>query len=130
MSAEIRHGGGNTKKGVKKGSAQAREYAHRKQDEHTFWTVKVIAYTQQEILDAVSLTLNEEFGLGAERLMRFRNAWDKKYAEIHELQQKNDDDYSVTVIEKALQNAWGKYYTPREERYSFKIRVGNKEVDL
>ena len=35
------------KKGVKKGSAQARSFAERQNDDKTFWTLKVIAYTQQ-----------------------------------------------------------------------------------
>ena len=90
----------------------------------------MIAYTQQEILDAVALTLNEEFGLGEERLKRFQVAFDKKYTEIRELQNKNDDDYSVTIMERALKNACGKFYVPREERYDFTIKVGNKEVKL
>ena len=112
---------------VKKGSAQAKSYAQRKEDDRTFWMLKVIAYTQQEIMDAVSLTLNDEFGFGEDRLKRFRDAFDAKYSEIHEL---GDDEYTIAVIEKALQAAWGRYYQSREERYDFRLRVGNKEVKL
>lgn len=115
------------KKGVKKGSAQARSFAERQNDDKTFWTIKVIAYTQQEIMDAVSLTLNDEFGFGEDRLKRFRDAFDSKYDEIHKL---GDDEYTVATVERALQAAWGRYYQPREERYDFRLRVGNKEVKL
>ena len=117
-------------KGVKKGSAQALEYRQRKEDEKTFWTVKVIAFTQQEVLDAVTLTLHETFGFGPDRQKQFLEAFDAKYREIHELRNKNDDDYSVAIMEKALQAACGKYYCPRDQRYDFRIRVGNREVKL
>jgi len=92
----------------------------------------VIAYTQQEILDAVALTLNEEFGLGEERLKRFQVAFDKKYAEIRALEKDDTEDgeYSRYKMEKALQAACGKYYTPYEQRYDFKIMYNGKEVKL
>ena len=117
-------------KGVKKGSAQALEYRQRKEDERTFWTVKVIAFTQQEVLDAVTLTLHEKFGFGPDRQKQFQVAFDEKYREIHELRNANDDDYSVAVMEKALQAACGKNYCPRDKRYDFRIRVGNREIRL
>ena len=41
-----------------------------------------------------------------------------------------DDEYTVATIERALQAAWGRYYEPRNERYDFRLRVGNKEVKL
>ena len=55
-------------KGIKKGSAQAAGYAQQMQRRKEMQTVKVIAIAEQMILDAVALTLNEEFGLGEERL--------------------------------------------------------------
>lgn len=55
------------KQGVKKGSAQAATFAQRKQDEKTMWTVKVIAYMQQEVLDTVALVLADGFGFGEDR---------------------------------------------------------------
>ncbi len=119
-------------KGVKKGSAQAASYAEREKRRKELQTVKVIAITQQMILDAVALTLNEEFGLGEERLKRFQVAFDKKYAEIRSLEQDDtqDGEYSRHMIEKALQAACGKYYCPYEERYDFKILYNGKEVTL
>lgn len=113
-------------KGLKKG--QGETYAQRVQREREEWTVKVIAYTQQEILDAVCLTLNEEFGLGEERLKRFQVAFDKKYAEIRAVERDDSEDgeYSRFKVEQALQNACGKYYVPREKRYDFKIIKGGK----
>lgn len=119
-------------KGVKKGSAQAASYAEREQRRKELQTVKVIAITQQQILDAVALTLNEEFGLGEERLKRFQVAFDKKYAEIRSLEKDDtqDGEYSRHKIEQALQQACGKYYAPYEERYEFKIMHNGKEVSL
>ena len=115
------------KQKVKKGSAQAKSFAERKQDDHTFWTVKVMAYTQQDILDAVGLVLHDEFGFGADRLKRFCESFNSKYDEIHSL---GDDEYTIAIIEKAMRQAWGKYYQPREQRYDFRLKVGNKEVKL
>lgn len=119
-------------KGVKKGSAQALSYAEREKRRKELQTVKVIAITQQQIIDAVALTLNEEFGLGEERLKRFQVAFDKKYAEIRQLEKDDsaDGEYSRHLMETALKNACGKYYTPFEERYDFKILYNGKEVHL
>ncbi len=41
-----------------------------------------------------------------------------------------DGEYSRYKTEKALQAACGKYYTPYEERYEFKIMYNGKEVTL
>lgn len=119
-------------KGIKKGSAQAASYAEREKRRKELQTVKVIAITQQMILDAVALTLNEEFGLGEERLKRFQVAFDKKYAEIRALEKDDTEDgeYSRFKMEKALQAACGKYYAPYEERYDFKILYNGKEIEL
>lgn len=118
------------KQGMKKG--QGESYAQRLQREKELWTMKVIAITQQQILDAVCLALNEEFGLGEERLKRFQVAFDRKYSEIREIEKDDTEDgeYSRYQMEKALQNACGKYYVPHDERYDFKIKVNNKEAKL
>lgn len=114
-------------KGVKKGSAQARSYVNRKEEERILWTVNVLAYAQQETLDAVSLALNESFGFGEERLKRFHDAFSEKYAEIRKLENSDvkDREYFTAKMENALQAAWGKYYQTREERYDFKIERKN-----
>ena len=119
-------------KGIKKGSAQAASYAEREQRRKELQMVKVIMITQQQMIDAVVLTLNEEFGFGEERLKRFQEAFDKKYTEIRELEKDDTEDgeYSRYKTEKALQAACGKYYTPYEERYDFKILYNGKEVKL
>ena len=41
-----------------------------------------------------------------------------------------DGEYSRYKMEKALQQACGKYYAPFEERYDFKILYNGKEVKL
>lgn len=43
----------------------------RQKAERELWTIKVIAYTEQQTLDAVCLALAEGFGFGEERLKRF-----------------------------------------------------------
>ena len=117
-------------KGLKKGKGES--YAQRLQREKELWTVKVIAITQQQILDAVCLALNEELGFAEERLKRFQVAFDKKYAEIRTIEHDDTEDgeYSRYQMEKALQNACGKYYVPHEERYDFKILMNCKEAKL
>lgn len=119
-------------KGIKKGSAQALSFAEREKKRKELQTVKVIAFTQQQILDAVALTLNEGFGFGPDRLKRFQESFDKKYAEIRRIENDDTEDgeYSRYKMEKALQNACGQYYTPFEERYDFKILYNGKEVHL
>jgi len=120
-------------KGVKKGSAQARSFAERQNQEKMLWTIKTIAYEQQYMIDAVSLTLNECFGFGEERLKRFHDAFDKKYAEIRELEQNDtqDNEYAKAKVEDALKAAWGRYYEPYEHRYDFKlITPDGKEIKL
>lgn len=116
------------KKGVKKGSVQAQSYLEEKQKqeerERTIWTAKVVAYTEQEMLDAFAITLHTNFGWGEKRLFDFHEGFEKTYAEIQELR-KSDDDYdgwhSEQKIEDVLKEAWGRYYTPREERYDFHL---------
>lgn len=109
-----------SKRGVKKGSAQAASFAATKTAEKQLWTVKVIAYTQQEILDAVELTLHEYFGFGPKRQKRFHDGFMCKYDEICALE-KTDDDYAKAKIEQALQAACGEHYSPREERYDMSV---------
>lgn len=118
------------KKGVKKGSAQAQEFAKRKEDEKILWTIQTIAYTQQEILDSVCITLNEEFEFGPEREKRFRDRFDVVYAEIRKLEKEDtiDGEYSKEKVEQALKRACGKYYEPREVRYDFTLNMPDGRV--
>lgn len=108
------------KQKVKKGGAQASAFAARREAEKQLWTVKVIAYTQQEILDAVALTLHEAFGIGPDRQVRFHDAFESKFAEIQALR-KGDDVYAEAKIENALKAAYGEHYQPREVRYDMKL---------
>lgn len=89
----------------------------RQKAERELWTIKVIAYTEQQTLDAVCLALAEE------RLKRFHDAFNAKYAEIRELEKGDtkDNEYAVAKQEAALKAACGKYYAPREVRYDIKI---------
>lgn len=49
----------------------------RQKAERELWTIKVIAYTEQQTLDAVCLALAEGFGFGEERLKRCFLIWRK-----------------------------------------------------
>jgi len=95
----------------------------RQKAERELWTIKVIAYTEQQTLDAVCLALAEGFGFGEERLKRFHDAFNAKYAEIRELEKRDtkDNEYAIAKQEAALKAACGKYYSPREVRYDIKI---------
>lgn len=83
----------------------------------------MIAYTEQQTLDAVCLALAEGFGFGEERLKRFHDAFNAKYAKIRELEKRDtkDNEYAIAKQEAALKAACGKYYSPREVRYDIKI---------
>jgi len=121
------------KKAVKKGSAQAKSFAERQLQEKQLSTMKTIAYEQQYMIDAVSLALNECFGFGEERLKRFHDAFDKKYAEIRELERSDtiDNEYAKAKIEEALKAAWGRYYQPWEFRYDFRVPLSDgREIKL
>lgn len=108
-------------------------YLAKQEKTKELWTIKVIAYTEQETLDAVCLALAEGFGFGEERLKRFHDAFTAKYREIRELEHADtkDNEYAIAKQEEALKKACGKYYAPREVRYDIKI-VGKdgKQIKL
>lgn len=111
------------KRGVKKGSLQARSFMDRLQERKDIETIKLIVYSQQEIMDAVYLTLHQEFGLGPDRLKRFHDAFEAKFAEIKALA-REDDDLAIAKMEQALKAACGKHYQNRVERYTIRIKKG------
>lgn len=111
------------KKAIKKGSSQAKSYLERQLEEKQIWTMKTIAYEEQYMIDAVSLSLNECFGFGEERLKRFHDSFEKKYQEIRELEKSDtqDNEYAKEKVEEALKRVWGKYYEPRDVRYTARL---------
>ena len=111
------------KASVKKNRQNKSNYARQKQRDKELWTMKVIAYIQQETLDAVALTLKDEFGFGEVRQKQFHDAFESKYAEIRELEKNDtsDNEYAIAKIEQALQAAYGRYYQPRETRYDVHV---------
>lgn len=115
------------KKAVKKTKRNTAEYARQKQFEKELWTMKVLAYTQQEMLDTAALTLAEEFGFGEKRQKQFHDAFERKYSEIRELEKGDtpDNEYAIAKQEEALKAACGKYYEPREVRYDIHIIDGH-----
>ena len=124
------------KSGIKKGSLQALSYAEsrKKQEEHDklIWTAKCVAYTEQEILDAVAITLHIHFGWSEKRLFDFHERFEEIFKEIHDLRKSDQDDedgwHSTQKIEDALKAAWGKHYTPREQRYDIRLTCPNGQT--
>ena len=114
------------KKGIKKGSQTANAYVKREETRKTLWTMKVLAYTQQAMLDTMMLTLHEFYGFGPERQKQFHDYFEKKYDEVKALE-RGDDEYAEHKIETALKIACGKYYVPRKERYDIKLRTPDGE---
>ena len=110
------------KHAVKRGSYVA-PLADRVKEKKMAWTRNVYMFTQQETMDAASLTLHELYGFGPERLRRFGEAFEKKFHEIQELNRSDNDDpdreYSRAKFEEAMKAAWGEHYVPREVRYDF-----------
>lgn len=108
------------KHAVKRGTPKA-PFTDRMKEKKMAWTRNVYMFTQQETLDAASLTLHELYGFGPERLKRFGEAFEKKFHEIQELNREDEDDadrvYSRQKFEDAMKQAWGDYYEPREVRY-------------
>lgn len=122
------------KHAVKRGS-QTAPLADRMKEKKIAWTRNVYIFTQQETLDAASLTLHELFGFGPERLKRFGDAFTKKFHEIQELNRNDHDDpdreYSRAKFEEAMKEAWGQYYCERDKRYdlNFEMKDGTVVVD-
>ena len=118
------------KQKVKKGSAQAKSYAKQKENDKMLWTMKVLAFAQQEMLDAMALTLAEFYGFGPERCKKFHDQFETKYAELRKLENEDaaDNEYYIATVERALQSAYGKYYEPREERYDIRLRDAEGNV--
>lgn len=117
------------KNAVKRGTPKA-PLINRMQENKKAWTRNVYLFTQQETLDAASLTLHELYGFGPERLKRFGDAFTEKFHEIQELNRNDSDDpdreYSRQKFEDAMKAAWGPYYAPREERYDFPYILDDK----
>lgn len=109
------------------------DFTARLAEAKELWTLKVTAFTEQQTLDAVCLALAEGFGFGPERLNRFRNAFDVKYAEIRALEHADtrDGEYAIAKQEQALQRACGQYYVERKKRYDFRLLTpGGKTIKL
>lgn len=111
------------KKGVKKGKASAHVYALQKQREKEIWTMKVMKYMFQLTIDTATLALADEFGFGEVRQNRFAEAFSRIYEELRDLEKSDTDDqeYTKTKVEEALQRACGKHYVPRNERYKIDL---------
>lgn len=109
--------------GVKKGSAQALSYVAEQQNKNTVGDLRMIAITEQEMLDYVHRTLHKYFGFGPERQKKFHDGFEELYGEHKELEKTDspDREYAKEVNERALKAALGPYYQPRSIRYDFNI---------
>ena len=119
-------------KKTKGNSYLAQKQAKEKADKEIY-TMRIIAYQQQEMIDAFAITMNQIFGWGETRLKRWHDAFEEKYAEIQHLRIEDLDtlEYSEACIERGLQQAWGKHYVPRKERYAITLKTSDgKELHL
>ena len=123
-----------SKKGVKKGSGSAKSFSQRQKDDKMLWTMKVLAYAQQEMIDTMQISLNRAFGFGEKRQKQFHDVFEEVYAEVQQLRNKDTDKdgwYSEQKIEDALRASVGKYYVPREQRYDvYLITPSGEEFHL
>ena len=114
---------------VKKNSPQARTYSEKKQNSEMVYALKLMAITQQEMLDTAHMALAEEFGLGPERQKRFHDRFEKLYGELRQIEREDTDDkeYYIETCERKLRACLGKYYEERDVRYDMNIidRYGN-----
>lgn len=101
-------------------------------EDKQIWTMKTIAYTQQEILDAVFICLHECFGWASTRIKRFHDRFEEIYHKIRRLQMADKDDedevYYRHNVEESLKAACGQYYEPYEVQYETHLVMPNGET--
>lgn len=80
--------------------------------------------TRQEAVDCARIALNEEFGFGPERCRQFMGRFNKVFKELCDMTEGDTLDYEYTreKFEERMRQVDGKYYCPREERYSINGR--------
>lgn len=112
------------KQGVKKGSAQAKNYVTRLQTAAQQKYSEKAMSNRQLCIDALTLTLHEELGYSGKRIERFLKAFTRKLSEIctavvDDAQADTAIVYSKDNLDAALQQALGKYMTviPFDIRY-------------
>lgn len=66
------------------------------------------------IYQGAAIALNREFGFGAERIARFRDALDKTLCEYGVEQDNNDTEYADATLEEAYLRIMGEYYKEEE----------------
>lgn len=111
------------KKAVRKSKQRSLDFQRERQLEKELWTMKVIAYAQQEMLDAVAITLKRSFGFGEKRQKQFHDDFEEVYDWIRRIEREDtpDGEYSTEKQEEALRWAWGSLYQPRQVRYDVKV---------
>lgn len=110
--------------GVKKGSAQAKNYVTRLQAEAQERYSEKAMSNRQLCIDAMTITLHEELGYSGKRIERFVDAFTKNLSKIctavvEDAKVDKEIAYSKADLDAALQQALGKYMTviPFELRY-------------
>ena len=75
----------------------------------------------QITMDTVLITLHRDFGIGAERLQKFADAFEQNWEEVALTWNRDarDLDYTRDLVDRALQDACGDRFVPWEERYNF-----------
>lgn len=121
------------KKGVKRTRESQQSYLEEALVGKKLWTMKVLAYAQQDMIDAMAIVLNVKYGFGPERQKQFHDDFEEVYGEIQDIRREDreDGEYSRAKVEQALKKAHGKYYVPYDERYIMTYKTASgKEYRL
>ena len=75
--------------------------------------------TRQEMADMAAIALHRAFGFGEERNKRFMDALNEVINDAADMVNNDTKDgmFTIARFEGCLQEACGKYYVPRKERY-------------
>jgi hypothetical protein len=111
-----------SKKGVKKGSQQALSYTAKQQSLRQAQDITLFQDGIQTAIDITMIVLNQEFGLGCERLKRFNEEFSLMFSDVMQKRREDKDDsdrwYSEQKFEEALKRACGPYYVEKKVRYA------------
>lgn len=98
--------------------------------EAEMYNSKLIVRQQAE--DAAVITLHQTFGFGPDRILLFMaefidnlNDIDRRFLE--DSKEDKGCDYTWEVIDKAVEEAMGKYFQPKEVRYDFTSKNMDKK---
>lgn len=96
------------------------EYAKRLQQRKQLASEITQLWTGQCCLDAMTIALNEEFGIGAERLTRLNKRFNEIYREaLVGLSASEKASHVRRQVDERLEKICGPEYVPWPERYEY-----------